>query len=234
MSIALYGQYGMGDPGLFSSIGHALGSVGRTIGGALGKVGKVALGGAKGFLTGGPLGAVGGALGATGILGSPKMLKAGKLQAYQGPMAYNFAPGGGGWTGPRGPGAGLPQLGGLMPMNQMGPMGGGGPPLAGTAVMRPGGGCGVPGYHLNKAGYWKNQSAMMPGASWVEPGTVCVRNRKMNPLNPRALSRSMRRLAGFTKAARVGERMIQRLARKAGGSRGSRKSFGGCGCRKKR
>jgi hypothetical protein len=116
--------------------------------------------------------------------------------------------------------------GGMIPSN-LGPMA----PEPGTAVMRPGGSCGVPGYHLNRAGYWSNKNKLLPGASWTEPGTVCVRNRRMNPLNPRALSRSMRRLAGFTKAVRSSERLIQRLAVKSGGRR---RSAGGCGCRKKR
>lgn len=46
-------------------------------------------------------------------------------------------------------------------------------------------GCCPVGYHLDK-----------------ETGTRCVRNRRMNVANPRALRRSMRRVQGFEKLAR--------------------------------
>jgi len=48
-----------------------------------------------------------------------------------------------------------------------------------------------PGYHLNKADGPK-------GAK----GTYCVKNRRMNPLNPRALKRGLRRAEDFEKFAR--------------------------------
>jgi hypothetical protein len=68
--------------------------------------------------------------------------------------------------------------------------------------------------HMNRTAYY---SAARGGL--VQPGSVCVANRRMNPLNPRALTRSMRRLASANKAMRAVEKQIQRLARKAGGTR---------------
>jgi len=53
------------------------------------------------------------------------------------------------------------------------------------------------GYHFNKA-----------GQPW------CVRNRRMNPLNPRALSRASRRIGGFARAvkrARTIKRVVKSL-----------------------
>ena len=56
-------------------------------------------------------------------------------------------------------------------------------------VGRPIGGC-PSGYHLNKGTYWTLQGV-------VYPGTRCVKNRRMNPLNPRALRRAIRREGSF-------------------------------------
>jgi len=47
------------------------------------------------------------------------------------------------------------------------------------------GGCCPAGYHPDK-----------------RTGTKCVRNRRMNPANPKALRRSMRRVQGFEKLAK--------------------------------
>jgi hypothetical protein len=59
---------------------------------------------------------------------------------------------------------------------------------------RPGAPCGS-GFHTNKTGYYTRQG-------YVAPGTKCVRNRKRNPLNPRAASRAMSRLSSAKKAAK--------------------------------
>ncbi len=70
------------------------------------------------------------------------------------------------------------------------------PQFRGTPMARPvvggmenlgggGTGCCPRGFHLDKA-----------------TGTKCVRNRRMNVANPRALRRSMRRVQGFEKLAR--------------------------------
>jgi hypothetical protein len=50
--------------------------------------------------------------------------------------------------------------------------------------------------HANKSGYF------LKGGTYVAPGTRCVANRRRNPLNPRALSRAMSRVAGAQKAVR--------------------------------
>lgn len=51
------------------------------------------------------------------------------------------------------------------------------------------------GYHYNKSGYFTQRYG------WIPRGTVCVKNRKRNPLNPRAASRAMARLSSAKKAA---------------------------------
>lgn len=54
-------------------------------------------------------------------------------------------------------------------------------------VTREGGAC-QPGFHLNKGG--------------PNPGSYCVRNRSMNPANPKALRRAIRRERGFVVLAK--------------------------------
>ena len=96
---------------------------------------------------------------------------------------------------------------------------------AGTAVTKYKG-CAPTGYHPNKSGYWKNTSDLLPGASWIEPGSIMVRNRKRNPYNPRAASRAMSRLASLSQGMKTLERQLTKLApkRRAVASR--------CGCKK--
>ena len=60
------------------------------------------------------------------------------------------------------------------------------------------------GYRANKSGYW------LQDGQYVEPGTVCVRTRRMNPLNPRALSRAMRRIESAKRATAVLSRITIR------------------------
>jgi hypothetical protein len=50
--------------------------------------------------------------------------------------------------------------------------------------------------HSNKSGYH------LKDGTYVAPGSRCVANRRRNPLNPRALSRAMSRVAGAQKAVR--------------------------------
>ena len=57
-------------------------------------------------------------------------------------------------------------------------------------------GCGG-GYRANKSGYY------VQGGQYVAPGTVCVKRRRMNPLNPRALSKAMRRIESAKRATKV-------------------------------
>jgi len=53
------------------------------------------------------------------------------------------------------------------------------------------------GTRPNRSGYW------LQSGQYVEPGSVCVRKRRMNPLNPRALSRAMRRIESAKRATTV-------------------------------
>ncbi len=57
-------------------------------------------------------------------------------------------------------------------------------------------GC-VQGHRPNKSGYW------LKSGQYVEPGSVCVKRRRMNPLNPRALSKAMRRIESAKRATTV-------------------------------
>lgn len=49
------------------------------------------------------------------------------------------------------------------------------------------------GYHLNKSGYW------LKSGQYVPPRSRCVKNRRRNSLNPRALDRAIGRLEGAKK-----------------------------------
>lgn len=64
-------------------------------------------------------------------------------------------------------------------------------------------GCGN-GTRPNKSGYF------LRDGSFIAPGTVCVKRRRMNPLNPRALSRSMRRIESAKRATAVLSRITIR------------------------
>lgn len=82
------------------------------------------------------------------------------------------------------------------------------------------------GYHKNKHDYWTKKYGFIPKHS------VCVKNRRRNPLNPRAASRSMSRLKSAQKAARfLGKFSF-------GGHRGNGRpgpaAKAGCGCKGKR
>jgi hypothetical protein len=68
------------------------------------------------------------------------------------------------------------------------------PDFPGTREGVPANGQCAPGYHLNKGTYWTKQGV-------VYPQTRCVKNRRMNPLNPRALARSITRGGRFVKMA---------------------------------
>ena len=48
------------------------------------------------------------------------------------------------------------------------------------------------GYHLNKSSYWRGAGGQNP--EWIPRETIFVRNRKRNPLNPRAWDRAFGRL----------------------------------------
>jgi hypothetical protein len=167
-----------GDPGLFSFVGKALGGIANV-------VSKVVPG---------PIGAIAGL--------------AGKVLS---PAARPVAS-----TGkPLNPSINISTMGSAMPVLQMAqpqqqgnqyglvninrpqlPMGPGNTTQGGFGGQQSTGAPCERGYHRNKSGYYSKRYG------WVEAGSVCVKNRKRNPLNPRALSRSMARLSSAKKAAK--------------------------------
>lgn len=182
MSLAMrQARFAQGDPGLF-------GSIFKGITGAVG-----------GFLTGGPAGAVIGA--ASSVLGKKSIAQAKAttlmspthtaiLTRTASPPMFPQAPGGAPFSGVSiGPGG--VQIG---TARQLAPA-----PQAGTTGALVGKGAGTPcqsGYHYNKSRYYSTRYGV------VEKGSVCVKNRRRNPLNPRALSRAMSRVKSAQKAVR--------------------------------
>lgn len=139
-----------------------------------------------GFLTGGPAGAIaGGVVGGIRPPGSPvQPMPVNLPQLPSGSTPFNipqiYAGGGsisiGGQNGIN--------LGGSL---QLGGSGGPGATPTTTAAVAAQGAC-PRGYHLNKhALSASRRHAALPARS------ICVRNRSMNPLNPRALRRALRR-----------------------------------------
>lgn len=202
-----------GDPGIFGFLGNAIKGIGKVAGfipGIGSTIEKVT-------------GLVGGGL--AGIEGQPKSVKQASAAAQ-----FNLPVLRGGASGPgfAVPGAGMmPDLGSVMQAS------GGGPGKPGAIVQtsrniglssidRP-----PSGYHLNKSGYWSNGTNLIPGAHYVAPGTVWVKNRRTNPLNPAALSRSLRRMQGF---ARATKHMRSEAAKIASSVAGPRRSPS-CGCK---
>lgn len=184
-----------GDPGIFGDI----------FGGIKGAIG--------GFLGGGPLGAISGAAkGAFGNKPGPagltpnmqaaiaraqagKPLSAAARNALQGrgiaiPMPILKA---GPGFGPQAtPVTRTPGIGGFA--ERLLPGGATGFEVAGMAAQ---GGMGTscpPGFHPNKSSYWTSQG-------FVPAGAKCVRNRRRNPMNPRALSRAISRVESAKKAS---------------------------------
>jgi len=95
--------------------------------------------------------------------------------------------------------------------------------IQGTAV------CNIKGYHFNKRGYFTK-------AGYVPAHSKCVKNRRRNALNPRALHHSVSRLLGFQHAAAKVEKSLGKLARRSSAGRavaraGRRPGHkAGCGC----
>ncbi|MEN8184452.1 MAG: hypothetical protein ABFS46_18155, partial [Myxococcota bacterium] len=164
-----------GDPGLFGSLW-----------GGIKKIGGAAVGAVGGLATGGPLGAIGGALGGLGIGGG--------VERYAGPMAVSrFAQQGPPPLPSRRTTISMPGLGpifetsrGIPGVNlglQYGPQENG-----------ENGAC-PPGYRRNKTSYF------LRDGSFVEKGSRCVKVRRRNALNPRALDRAIGRVTGAKRAA---------------------------------
>ena len=59
------------------------------------------------------------------------------------------------------------------------------------------------GEHLNKG----------VGCDGLPPGSKCVKNRRMNSLNPQALRRATRRLKGFERAVKTTRKQLRTLAK---------------------
>jgi hypothetical protein len=64
-------------------------------------------------------------------------------------------------------------------------------------------GCQLKGTRPNKSGYYKQITKGDPSrVVYVPPKSVCVKTRRINIANPRALRRAVRRAQGFAKMAR--------------------------------
>jgi len=115
----------------------------------------------------------------------------------------------GGIIGGRAPG--LPQLppapGGTPPLLQGPGTGRSGPGFTLGGAIPPTNGC-LPnpccsGQHLNKT----------MGCDGAPPGTKCVSNRRMDPLNPKALRRAIRRAKGFERFVKSNRKALRGLAK---------------------
>jgi len=201
VSIAIQTAKYGGDPGLFSFVGKAVKGVAKLAGKVVGGVARTVIGATP---VGQVIRTVAGVAGVQPVLMAPRPSQ---------PM-----PG----TGNRFTGIATPF--GAIGTGQVPAFGFGGQPGAPATFVGPNGqACRG---HMNKGRYWSQRAGQL-----IEPGTVCVANRRTNPLNPRALSRAMRRVAGFTKAARTAEKMVTRLARRSAPRRaafGSRPSCKTC------
>ena len=114
--------------------------------------------------------------------------------------------------GPGFGGSGFPAMPNIAPPSPQYPTSTGGTMMGTGTDVVPYKGCAPAGYHPNKSGYWKNTSDLMPGASWIEPGSILVRNRKRNPFNPKAASRAMSRLSSLSQGMKVLEKQLTKLA----------------------
>lgn len=173
---------------------YGAGGLGSFLKKAVGVVG----GAVKGFATGGITGAIGGAVSAAA--GKQKSTAVAKVVNLP-PVPFQ-GPGGGGIPVPRGtPGATpVPGITGVLERT-----------LPGGASGYQGGAAGAPGgFHWNKSYSY---------AKGLPAGSFLVRNRAMNPANPRALRRGIRREQAFVALAR---RVL-----KGSGLKISRSGFGG-------
>lgn len=170
-----------------------LGFIGKTVGG---------------FLTGGPLGAVAAhvvpLIAKTGLANAPTSQAAGVLRQITSGMpvlkpSVNIATA---YPPRQVVGPGMPPM---LPDSSRTSGVSLGPLTIGSKTnyypTAPGGAAGAPpgcqkGYHLNKTGYYTKAQG------WVPEGSRCVKNRRRNPLNPRALSRSIARISSAKNAAK--------------------------------
>lgn len=193
------GDYYRGDPGLLSGIGHFIGGAFK----AVSTVANIAMN---------PVGSI--------AQLALKRLTASHPSAPSPMQGTALAP-----LPPGGPftGQGIIQTGGLINIARenigapgMGMEGGGGP--VGTMTKQ---GlipvCGLKGTHVNKATYYK-RAGDTTGIR-VPKGSVCVKNRHMNPANGKALRRALRRAVAFKRIAMKSIRLLS--------PPGHKKKFGG-------
>lgn len=196
-------RFNQGDPGIFSSIGKFIGGAVKTVSGVVSGLGIPIVSGVAGTVNRLATAVTGGGMQQTSVKG-----------ALQGPQI--------------GPGIGvqLPRIGpggidlggfqaGYLPQTV----------AQGTAMVPAGNACAIRGTHTNKSRY-----RLVNSGELVERGSRCVKNRRMNPLNPRALNRAMRRI----KSAKSAARFLDRIHIGGRPSRGSRRSVGGCGCKSRK
>lgn len=176
----------MGDPGLFGFLGKAAGSI-------LGVASKV-LPGPAGIAAG----AIGGAIGGSAAKSGASAFF-GKITGTQGISGMSGG----------GPGGAA-----FLPVPQQTPMVP--TPGFGGAVARvlPGGSSGYQpagpapsGYHWNKSDYFLKDGTFVPA------GSRLVKNRRRNPLNPRAASRAISRLESAKKATKRLDRISVKCRR---------------------
>jgi len=134
-------------------------------------------------------------------------------------------------------------IGGLVPGNDPMrptlpvPTGGGVPmptgPVGGTAPPVFRGGCGPTpagrGKRLTPRFIEGKGNVCPTGFHMSKTLGCCVPNRRMNPLNPRALSRSTRRLSAFQRRIKSTEKALRKLAPPQ--RRRALPAKGGCGCK---
>lgn len=146
--------------------------------GLLGKIFGGIKGAVGGFLKGGPLGAIGGAIKGAAGAGGRRPPPLPQIRQIQAPVPYSW---------PQGPGTIMVPVPGI---------------TGGVQRLLPGGASGYEaaacprGFRPNKSAYW------LKSGERVEKGTKCVRVRRLNVANVRALRRGIRRAAGFAKIAR--------------------------------
>ncbi|MEE8609039.1 MAG: hypothetical protein V3S55_15655 [Nitrospiraceae bacterium] len=131
----------------------------------------------------GPIGTIAGIVGGTAAMGgfkaTPPFMPGVGTEVIRAPIPGRY----GAW-GPRAPGFVAPTTRG-MPEYAPGGKCQPGPPGPTRGSVMPTNGCCPVGFHLEKSGRG-----------------YCVRNRRMNIANPRALRRGMRRVSGFEKLAK--------------------------------
>jgi hypothetical protein len=171
------GDYYRGDPGLFGDIWKGIKKVGGAVVGAT-PIGAAVKSGMK-LISGG---APGPAAGSLPMIAPPQGgVGIGYFNPQGGGVGLGYFPGGGGLPGP------LP------------------PPELGQLPMVMGGRCMVKGTRANKSTYITRGggTSKWPRQLIVHPkGTECVKPRRLNVANPRALRRAIRRAQGFSKLAR--------------------------------